>query len=155
SKVVQTVVAQIRQTFGSRYDDPNSGDKRQVSGCFVIASGNFPKESKTAIRATIASDYLNALTTMYDGTELWTLIEKHLSELLVKRHLDSAINFFNTADPNWSIDFAVKGGDRFFELVPKGPDAPPIAMSITPNFPDTPKGKEAQEAYEVFQRDGT
>lgn len=155
TSAMQTALTQIQQTFGAPYNDPNTGELRSVSRCFVITSGSFPKESKEAIRAAVVGNHLQALITMYDGSELWKLIEDHLSDKLVQHRIDSTVKFLNAANPDWAINLSIRGKDVFYELVPKTPDAPPLDVSVTPRFPDTPEGQEAKTAYEAYQALGS
>lgn len=154
SRVMQTTLNQIRQTFGAAYNDPNTHERRSVSRCFVIASGSFPKESKAAIRAALG-DPLQALITTYDGSELWKLIEEHLSVKLVQHRIHSTVQFLNSANPDWAIDLSIRGKDVFFNVIPKTFDPPPLNVSVTPRFPETPAGQEAKTAYEAYQALGS
>ncbi len=145
SSAIQTVLIQIRQSFGKPYTDPHSGEERAITTCFVVTSAGFPKEARDSIRADLGDAHRHV--TFHDGASLWKLVETYLSGRLLPHYLESAAKLLNDTHPDWAIDVHIVGRDISLELAPKTPDAPPLAWSLVPRFPNTQEGLAAKEAY--------
>src|SRR6266511_232462 len=141
------VLTQIQQCFDNPYSDIISSQERRIDRCFVVCSGDIPKEAYNAIAGTLRKSNYDKLTDFINGEKLWSLIEEYMPEVAVLEDLDRVRKRLDSLDPHYSLVPDADGGLIIRGKYPEVEKEHPITISGKFVFPKTPEGKTMREQF--------
>ena len=143
---------QIEQTFGAPFIDITSTEEQRVHRCWVVCSKEIKKESINAIRASLAKNNFDRVTTFVGPQDVLDLINRYMPEEGVFDQLDSVQKKIDDLahDSHYRI---VANTRKEFSIEPRYPGAEkekPFLVSARFEF-DT-KNAEGKKSHDDFLR---
>jgi hypothetical protein len=146
------VITQIQQCFGEPYLDPITSEPQLVHQCWVVSSQEISKEAERAIRSSLSPATLDRNVQFIDGGRLWSYIEQYLPLSAIWSKLDDIGKTLGQIDTHYQPRVTLEPNSNIhFDLVEKFPGAAkekPIEFSTVFQFPQTPEGSAARQAFE-------
>ncbi len=151
SGTTSEITTQIQQCFGGSYLDNVSAEPQKIHECWVVSNKEITKEAIVAIESSLHSINLVNNTSFIGFEKLWELIEKYLPVDSVFNKLQEVGEVLSTVDPHYQPRITLDLNNRIsLEILEKYPGASiekPIVLSTVFQFPSTPEGTTAKEAF--------
>jgi hypothetical protein len=152
------IITQIQQCFGESYLDPITSESELVHQCWVISSQQIGKEAEKAIRSSLSPATLERNVQFVDGDRLWEYIERYMPLSAIWSKLEDVGKTLGQIDSHYQPKVTLEPNSNIhFELVEKFPGAAkekPITISTIFQFPQTPEGDAARNAFEKTYKTG-
>jgi hypothetical protein len=147
-----TVLTQIRECFGSPYEDKSTHEPRQINHCFVVTSQAILKEGTHTLGSLLRSANLTPHVTAVDGDRLWRMVCKYLPARVAASTIADAYKALSPSDETANLEVVVNEKGTLLVVEPKSGAA--FEVKGVPAFSETQSGRTEKAAFDEFLRTG-
>ncbi len=143
------VLTQIQQAFGSPFKNPVTSGDEYAQRCLVVCPTIRP-EALTALNGALKEQHLDRVTRFLHDDNLWAAIEEYVPAKTVIAKLGEAGEFLDQVSDRFRIKAEV--GEKVTltleERESGNSGEPPLEVSVSFEFPDTPEGRKVAESVQ-------
>lgn len=164
--VYSEVARQVRQAFNTEYDDPTSGEARNIHWVWVITNKLMTKDNREQLRSEIDSDMRRYLM-LTDGNDLWERV-RELLPIAPFPALNEAQQRLKQIDLGFDAQVVLGAVNRPFARIRTEDreviigeryqgqlEQEPVTLRGRFQFPDTPEGHAMLQEYEKAMDTGS